>query len=141
MERKEEGQEGRKKGWGEPVGIVAMLVVLAVLGGFGGWQWARNHQPPRVTLIGGGSVLVAATGPRPALGAVLVDGNRAVKGARVEWFISGGTFAGGAHVAVGTTSASGQVTSPVILAVGAKGATVTTVAPGARAVTWEVEPA
>ena len=138
MERKE---EGRKKGWGEPVGIVAMLVVLVVLAGFGGWQWARNHQPARPTLIGGGPVLDAATGPRPALGAVLVDGSRAVAGAPVEWVITGGAFVGGKHTAVSTTSASGQVVSPAIIAVGAKGATVTTVAPGARAVTWAVEPA
>lgn len=137
-ERKE---EGRKKGWGEPVLSVAMLVVLIALAGFGGWVWARNHQPARPTLIGGGPVLDARTGPRPALGAVLVDGNRAVKGARVEWVITGGSFAGGAHVAVGTTSASGLATSPPITAVGARGATVVTVAPGARAVTWEVEPA
>ncbi len=133
-ERKEEG----RKGWGEPVLTVAMLVVFAVLAGFGGWQWARNHQPARPELIGGGPVLDAATGPPPALGAVLVDGSRAVAGAPVEWFITGGAFAGGKHTAVSTTSAAGQATSPAIIAVGAKGATVTTVAPGATPVTWTV---
>jgi hypothetical protein len=69
---------------------------------------------------------------------VLVDGSRAVAGAPVEWVITGGSFAGGKHVAVSTTGAAGQATSPVIIAVGARGATVVTVAPGAAPVTWTV---